>query len=164
MTAPATSATPSRPGAPVQTHPCARCGDPVAIDVGLCERCNPLGLKDSASSQVHGTAILAVGLAIGLLAIFTRFSVSGIGPFSATVTGIRAGATAGTMIATVEVRNDGTTIGSATCRLTDPADPAMIRSTLLYSPRIEPGMTITFDQEITFGSVDRPPTASCRGP
>jgi len=64
MTAPAT--TPARSTA---THPCARCGAPVALDVGLCERCNPLGLKDSASSQVHGTVFLAVGLAIAGLAI-----------------------------------------------------------------------------------------------
>jgi hypothetical protein len=167
MTAPATPARPggpAAPSAPAPTHPCARCGDPVALDVGLCERCNPLGLRDSASSQVHGTAILAVGLAIGLLAIITRLSVSGIGPFNASVTGVRAGATAGTLIATVQVRNEGTTIGSATCRLTDPSDPGLVNSALMYSPRIEPGATVTFDQEVTFGSLDGPLTATCRGP
>lgn len=166
MTAPATSATPgsAAPGAHAPTHPCARCGEPVAIDVGLCERCNPLGLRDSASSQVHGTALLAVGLAIGMLAIFTRLTVSGIGPFDASVTGMRAGSTAGMLIATVQVRNAGTTIGSATCHLTDSGDPAHIRTALVYSPRIEPGKTVTFDHEVGFGSLDRPLTASCRGP
>ena len=29
------------------THPCARCGAPVGPGIGLCERCNPLGLRDS---------------------------------------------------------------------------------------------------------------------
>ena len=42
---------------PELTHACVRCGAPVAIDVGLCERCNPLGLRDSSASQVHGIAI-----------------------------------------------------------------------------------------------------------
>ena len=67
-TAMAVPATPAQPAstAPALTHPCARCGAPVALDVGLCERCNPLGLKDSASSQVHGTVFLAVGLAIAV--------------------------------------------------------------------------------------------------
>ena len=65
------------------THPCARCGAPVPLDVGLCERCNPLGLKDAASSQVHGTVFLAVGLAVVALAVIAHFAVAGIGPFAA---------------------------------------------------------------------------------
>src|SRR5437763_13409884 len=75
MTAPA-SASPLPAG---PTHPCARCGAPVAVDVGLCERCNPLGLKDSASSQVHGTVFLAVGIAIAGLAVLAHVAVAGIG-------------------------------------------------------------------------------------
>ena len=159
MTAPAT--TPARSTA---THPCARCGAPVALDVGLCERCNPLGLKDSASSQVHGTVFLAVGLAIAGLAIVAHFAVAGIGPFSAKVSAMKAGATAGAFIATIEVRNDGRTIGSATCRLSDPLDPQLIHSTLAYSPRIAPGATVTFDQDVTYGSLDRLLAVACTGP
>src|SRR5882757_6827567 len=110
MTAPATV-----PAAPGQTHGCARCGAPVALDVGLCERCNPLGLKDSASSQVHGTVILSVGLAIAGLAIAAHLAVSGIGPFTARLTSMAPGSAAGSVVATIEVRNDGRTTGSATC-------------------------------------------------
>src|SRR6476661_3271439 len=76
MTQPASPATgpASAAGAaqPAMTHPCARCGAPVPLDVGLCERCNPLGLKDSASSQVHGTVILMVIVAIVGLAVLGR--------------------------------------------------------------------------------------------
>src|SRR4051812_36004889 len=68
------------------THPCARCGAPVALDVGLCDRCNPLGLKDSASSQVHGSVFLGIGIAVAVLAIGAHFAVSGIGPFESAVT------------------------------------------------------------------------------
>lgn len=158
MTAPATSARPA------PTHPCARCGEPVALDVGLCERCNPLGLKDSASSQVHGTVFLAVGLAIAGLAVAAHLAVAGVGPFSARVTAVRAGPADGTVIATLEVRNEGRAAGRATCRLTDPTDPGVIRSLVVYGPWIEPGATATFDQEVAFGRAGAPLNVSCSGP
>ncbi len=158
MTAPAT------PARPVQTHPCARCGEPVGLDAGLCERCNPLGLKDSASSQAHGTVFLGIGLAIAGLAIAASLAVSGIGPFSAQVTAMRAGSTAGAIIATVEVRNDGRSTGSATCRLTDPDDPGLIHSAVVYSPRVAGGATVSFDHEVDFGEIDQPLNVSCSGP
>lgn len=158
MTAPAT------PLRPAQTHPCARCGAPVALDVGLCELCNPLGLKDSASSQVHGTVFLAVGLAIAGLAIAAHLAVAGVGPFSATVTSVRAATTTGAVVATIEVRNDGTALGSASCRLTDPADQGVIDSAVVTSPRVGPGATITFDEELSFGDPGRPLAIVCSGP
>jgi hypothetical protein len=150
--------------APAQTHGCARCGAPVALDVGLCERCNPLGLRDSASSQVHGTVILAVGGAIAVLAIAAHLAVAGIGPFSAKVTGVAAGALPGAIVATVQVHNDGRSAGSATCRIADPRDASLVNSVVVFTPRIEPGSTVTFDQALTGTSVDRTPTISCSGP
>ncbi|HUQ77569.1 MAG TPA: hypothetical protein VM427_01685 [Patescibacteria group bacterium] len=158
MTAPAT------PIRPVPTHPCARCGAPVGLDVGLCERCNPLGLKDSASSQVHGTVFLAVGLAIAGLALAAHLAVAGVGPFSATVTGVRAGAAIGTVVATIEIRNEGTALGSASCRLTDPADRGVIDSSVLTSPRVGPGATIRFEHVVPFGDPGRLLTVTCSGP
>ena len=159
MTAPATT-----PAQPVHTHPCARCGDPVGIDVGLCDRCNPLGLKDSASSQVHGTVFLAIVLGVVGLAVAASLAVAGIGPFTATVTAMRPGTTAGAIVATIAIRNDGRSTGSATCRLNDPQDAALLHTTVVYSPRIAPGATVTFDQEVTYGSVDRPLAVTCNGP
>lgn len=164
MTAPATPASATTPAQPAHTHPCARCGAPVALEVGLCERCNPLGLKDSASSQVHGSALLAVGLAIVGLAMAAHFAVAGIGPFTARVTAMAPGSAAGAVIATIEVRNDGRATGSATCRLSDPADAELIDSTVVYSPRIAAGQTVTFVQEVSYGSVDRPLAVTCAGP
>ena len=159
MSAPATT-----PARPVQTHPCARCGAPVALDVGLCERCNPLGLRDSASSQIHGTVFVAVAAAVAGLAIAAHLAVAGIGPFTARVTAMTPGLSAGVLIATIEARNDGRSSGTATCRLTDPLDPALVHSTIVYSPRIAPGATVTFDQEVTFGTVDRLLAVTCSGP
>ena len=146
------------------THPCARCGAPVALDVGLCDRCNPLGLKDAASSQVHGTVFVAVGMAVVVLAIVAHLAVSGIGPFAATVTAMRESATAGSVIATISLTNQGTSMGSATCRLTDPLDRGIDHSEVVYSPRVQPGATVVFDHETPFGSVERPFDIACQGP
>jgi hypothetical protein len=159
MTGPA-----STPAKPALTHACARCGAPVALDVGLCERCNPLGLKDSASSQVHGTVFLALAVAVVGLAVAAHVAVAGIGPFTARVTAMTQGPSAGVLIATIEARNDGRATGSASCRLTDATDPALVNGTVVYSPRIAPGATITFDQEVTFGSIDRMLNVVCDGP
>jgi hypothetical protein len=161
MTAPATPVDPSRPAL---THPCARCGAPVALDVGLCERCNPLGLKDSASSQVHGTVFLAIGIAIALLAVVAHVAVAGIGPFDAHVTAMRAGAAPSSIVATIAITNHGANPGTATCRLTDPDDRGINNSDVVYSPRVDGGATVTFDHQSTFGSVDRPFNVTCTGP
>ncbi|MEA2519032.1 MAG: hypothetical protein QOF49_1112 [Chloroflexota bacterium] len=158
MTAPAT------PARPAPTHPCARCGAPVAPDVGLCERCNPLGLKDSASSQVHGTVFLAVGLAIAGLAIDAQLAVAGIGPFTARIATIRPAAAAGAVVASIEIRNEGTNVGRASCRVTDPAQRGAIDSLVITSPQIAAGATVTFDHELPFGDPGRPLSVVCSGP
>jgi hypothetical protein len=169
MTQPATTTPATTPAAPADpeagmTHPCARCGAPVPLDVGLCDRCNPLGLKDSASSQVHGTVFLAVGLAVAALAVAAHIAVAGIGPFTASVTSMQVGSTNGAVVATVAVKNEGTASGSATCRLTDPADRGINHSDVVYTAPIPPGSTVTFEHEATFGSVDRPFNVACTGP
>ena len=56
-----------------------------AQGVGLCERCNPLGLRDSAASQVHGTVFGVVAIAIVLLLVAARLSIAGSGPFPASL-------------------------------------------------------------------------------
>ena len=105
-------------------HACVRCGAPVPIDVGLCERCNPLGLRDSSASQVHGIAIGGVVLAVVLLAVFARISVSGIGPFAASASAVSQG---NGLAVTLAVTNKGTSVGQTTCRVTDPADRTRLR-------------------------------------
>ena len=55
---------------------------------GLCERCNPLGLRDSSASQVHGIAIGGVFLFVVVMAIVARLALAGIGPFEGAVAGV----------------------------------------------------------------------------
>ena len=144
------------------THACARCGAPVPLDVGLCERCNPLGLRDSASSQVHGTVFLAVGLAIVGLALLARLAVSGIGPFPAEVVAVRPDGDG--LSISLQVTNAGTSMGSTTCRISDPTISGG-RAAFIQSPRIHANSTLTFDAEVTgLGSTARELAVECSAP
>ena len=107
---------------------------------------------------------LAIGIAIAALAIAANLATSGIGPFTARVVGQSVGASAGTIVTTIEIRNDGRTTGSATCRVTDPRDATSLHSAVIYSPRVAAGATVTFEQEIAFVRGDRPLSVSCEGP
>ena len=97
--------TAARPTVPEPTHACVRCGRPVALSMGMCDRCNPLGLADPAASQVHGTVFLAIGVGIAALAIAARLAVSGVGPFQGSVA--RVTPTTGGMNVTLTVTNEG---------------------------------------------------------
>ena len=145
------------------THACARCGAPVPLDVGLCDQCNPLGLRDAASSQVHGTVFLGVAFAVVVLALVARLSVSGIGPFPAQVSAV---AEAGDGLAvTLIVTNEGTSIGSTTCRITDPGARYGGASAYVLSPRIQPGETVTFTADVTqLGDTPRLLSVECAAP
>ncbi len=160
MTAPAT--TPATPPV-VHTHPCARCGAPVALDVGLCERCNPLGLRDASSSQVHGTVFLAVGLAIVGLAIVAGLAVAGVGPYRAAVTDVRSDN--GQLTVLISVTNEGTKPGSVSCRISDPTLRGGGGSAFVQTPRIAGGETVSIEARPTeLGAIVRPLAVECSGP
>ncbi len=159
--------TPLAPTSPTveQTHPCVRCGRPVPVDVALCERCNPLGLPQPASSQVHGSVFLAIGLAVVGLALLGRFALSGIGPFSGRVEAVVAAPPG--LAVTVSVTNEGQNAGSATCRLYDPAQGSQVGPDSVYvtSPQVQPGETVSFSQQVTeLGSTVRQLAVTCTGP
>jgi hypothetical protein len=160
-TTPATPASPITP--PVEhTHPCARCGAPVALDVGLCERCNPLGLRDSASSQVHGTVFLAIIVGFVGLAIAARFAVAGVGPFTAEVLDVRSDG--GALTASLRITNEGTNPGSSTCRISDPALNGSGQPAFVLTPQIGPKETITFDTTLGISGDARPLAIQCSAP
>jgi hypothetical protein len=139
-----------------------RCGAAVPIDVGLCERCNPLGLRDSASSQVHAIAVGGIVAFIVILAIAGRFALAGIGPFQASATAVPDGAG---LAVTLTVTNQGSSVGQTTCRVSDPADRTGNLGGFVLSPKIEPGATVTFTQHMTeLGATVRPLAADCSAP
>jgi hypothetical protein len=145
MTEPAT--TPTETPAPERTHGCVRCGAPVALEVAMCERCNPLELAQPSSSQVHGTAFLGVGIAVVALALLAGFALSGVGPFSATIASVVPDPPG--LNVTLTVTNEGSRSGSTTCRVYDRSLAAGTEVALLQTPRIDAGATISFNRRIT---------------
>ncbi len=150
-------------GKPELTHPCVRCGAPVAIDVGLCERCNPLGLRDSSASQVHGIAIGGVFLFVLIMAVAARFVLAGIGPFDGQVTGALPDGEG--LAVTLAVTNHGSSAGQTTCRIIDPADRTGSMGGFMLTPQIPAGQSVTFTQRLTaLGATVRPLAADCKSP
>jgi hypothetical protein len=133
------------------------------MGVGLCERCNPLGLRDVSASQVHGTVIIAVLVGFVLLAVAARLVLNGLGPFPATLDHV-APASEGLAI-TLTVTNEGSAVGQTTCRVSDPAAQGGAAGAFLLSPPIEPGATVTFTQTVAaLGSTVRDLVVECRTP
>jgi len=159
------SAAPKAGGPKPMTHPCVRCGAPVPLDVGLCERCNPLGLRDSSASQVHGTVFIAVLLGVIGLALLARLTISGVGPFDAKIANLAPAADGTGLAVTLTVHNTGTGAGQTTCRLTDPQDRNGNKGAFILSPQIDPGGTRTFSQTVTeFGTTPRDLFLECSNP
>ena len=158
--------TASAPPSPVSiepTHPCARCGKPVPPGVGLCEECNPLGLRDVASGQVHGSVFIAVAVAIALLAVLARLSIAGSGPFPARVGQVVS--SGGGLSVAITVTNQGDATGQTTCRLSRAGDDGMGTAAFVTTPRINAHQTRTFDSKVTeFGSAPADLQVECRTP
>jgi hypothetical protein len=140
MTTPAAGA-PSA-ASPELTHPCVRCGRAVPLEVSLCERCNPLGLEQPATSQAHGTVFLALVVAIVVLAVAGRAALSGVGPFRAQIVEVLP--TASALTVTLEVANNGSKTGRTTCQLTRASSPGVGAAQVVQSPPIEPGQSRRF--------------------
>jgi hypothetical protein len=145
------------------THACVRCGAPVAIEVGLCENCNPLGLRDVSPTQVHGIAFVGVLLAIVALALIGRLVLAGVGPFTSSIDSLAGDGEA--LAVTLTVTNHGRSAGQTTCRLTDPADRSGVGAGFVLSPQIQPGATQTFTKRMSgLGSTVRPLVVECSAP
>ena len=68
-----------------QTHACVRCGGPVPLDVGLCERCNPLGLRTRLRRRSTGRSSSRSCWRSWGSPWSARLALAGVGPFPATV-------------------------------------------------------------------------------
>lgn len=114
----------------------------MALDVALCEECNPLGLKQPATTQVHAIAAGGIVLFVLFLAIVGRLALGGIGPFTGQVRGV-ALATGGLEV-TVAVTNAGSTASSTTCRVVQASRAVGGPGQLLQTPNVPAGQTIEF--------------------
>jgi len=173
MTSPVTAPVPVTPREPAPTEPapeaatpglthgCVRCGARIPLAESMCERCNPLGLRAPAASQAHGTVFVGIVVAVVIMAVVARLSISGIGPFQSSVTNVVADP-AGLKV-TVSVTNGGTAAGSTTCRIDDPSLGGIgPEAVYVESPRVEPGSTAVFDVVVaSLGTEPKPLNADC---
>jgi len=155
------TSSPARSAAPVPTHPCVRCGAEIPVADALCRSCNPAGLKQPAASQAHGTVFLGIAVAVVGMAAVASFFVGGVGPFTASVRGVVPDGSG--LVLSVEVANNGSRAGRASCRVWDPTylgNPPV--ETFVRSPEIPAGETIHFDQRVAgLGAAGRPLAVSC---
>ena len=158
-----TTSAPRSPLSVEPTHPCARCGKPVGPGIGLCEECNPLGLRDVASGQVHGSVFIAVAAAIIILAVLARLSVAGSGPFPANVDGVTPTDTGLTV--TLTVTNEGDQTGVTTCRLSRVDDGGTGTAVFVTTPKLAAHERRTFSSQVTeFGTSTTELQVECRTP
>jgi hypothetical protein len=129
-----------------KTHPCVRCGRPVPLDVAMCEYCNPLGLSQPATTQVHGTVVLVVALAIVGLAVLGRVALSGVGPFRGEVTSVSTDVSG--LAVTVTIHNDGTKAGATSCRIIDAVRAEAGPTAVIQTPRVDAGSSRQFTTTI----------------
>ena len=142
-------------------HGCVRCGARIPMSEAMCERCNPLGLKQPSASQAHGTVFIGIAVAVVLLAVIARVAVSGIGPFSGSITGVVPDPQG--LKVTIAVTNEGTSAGSVTCRIDDPSITGIgPEAAYVTSPIIQPGETVTFSAVVaSLGTTVKPLTVDC---
>ncbi len=148
---------------PAPLHGCIRCGRLVALDISLCEECNPLGLKQPATTQVHAIAAGGIVLFVVFLAVVGRLALGGIGPFTGEVKGVTA--STGGLEVTVAVSNHGSTSSATTCRVVEATRPVGGPGQLLQTPNVPPGQTIEFSALVTvFGNEPVALAVDCQSP
>ena len=148
---------------PAPLHGCVRCGRPVALEVALCEDCNPLGLKQPATTQVHAIAAGGIVFFVLFLAVIGRVALGGIGPFSGEVRGVAP--TAGGLQVTLSVTNAGSTASATTCRVVEASRPVGGPGHLVQTPNIQPGQTLEFSAPVSeFGTEVQDLAVDCQSP
>jgi predicted nucleic acid-binding Zn ribbon protein len=142
-------------------HGCVRCGAPIPLSEGMCEHCNPLGLKGPAASQAHATVFLAIGAAVVFLAVAAHLALANVGPFTSRITAV-ATAPAGLQV-TIAITNAGSSAGRTTCRVTDPAIRGIgPEAAYVQSPMVDAGATATFDVVVvSLGTAPKTLSVSC---
>jgi hypothetical protein len=159
MTSPLTTSVPDPTAA--LTHGCVRCGAPIALEDGMCERCNPLGLRQPSATQAHGTALIGVAVAVVVLAVAARVLTAGIGPFTARIANVQTAADG--LRLTIDLTNKGTTTSAISCTVGDPAIRGIGPETaVVQSPNVPAGQELTFEATVTsLGTDPRPLTIAC---
>ena len=102
-----------------------------------------------------------MGVAVVVLAVLARLVIADVGPFSGTITGIVPDPDG--LKVTIAVTNAGSSAGSVTCRIDDPAMGGIgPEAVFVQSPQVPGSGSATFDVVVgTFGDTPIPLTADC---
>ncbi len=151
----------AEPAATGPMHGCVRCGARIPIAESMCERCNPLGLKAPAASQAHATVFLGIGVGVVIMAVVARMLIADVGPFSSSVASVTADPVG--LRVSVTLENKGSSAGTTTCRIDDPALGGIgPEATFIESPEVPGGGTVTFDVVVAaFGTTPKTLIADC---
>lgn len=127
---------------------CIKCGRPVSDDVSICAVCNRAGMQTPSASQYHGTIVVAIVLGVIGLAVAGSLAVRGVGPFRGSAVAFAAAESGGIEV-TVEVVNEGTRAGIATCQIVarDGAGRRVGSSTAV-SPSLGAGERLVFAERL----------------
>lgn len=141
---------------------CIKCGREVGPDESICEICNRAGMAAPSASQYHGTVVVAIVLAVAGLAFAASLSMRGVGPYSATVSGVSRTEPAGYAV-TFTVTNEGTRSGRAKCLLValGPSGQRLAARSLVTEP-VEGGASRSVTERIPgLDAVPNEVTADC---
>ena len=151
--------------APIEpTHPCIRCGRPVADpSAGLCDQCNPLELAQPSATQVHGIAALGIVIFVVVLFVVGHAALAGTGPFTGTVVTVEPAAEG--LDITMTVANGGTKAGATTCQIKPMVGFEGKPGDLVQTPVIPAGSSLTFEATVTqLGTKAVDLAADCQSP
>ena len=127
---------------------CYKCGREIGPDESICEVCNRAGMATPSASQYHGTVAVAIIAGVVGLAIWASLAMRGVGPYRAEVLSVHPGGPDAALV-TISVENQGTSRGSATCRLeARDANGFPVRATSLTTGQIDGGQTENFSDQI----------------
>jgi hypothetical protein len=127
---------------------CYKCGREIGPDESICDVCNRAGMATPSASQYHGTVAVAIIVGVVGLAIWASLAMRGVGPYRAEVVSVSAGPP-NTAVVTIQVENQGTARGSATCRIeAQDANGRSVRATSLTTGQIDGGQTERFTDQI----------------
>jgi predicted nucleic acid-binding Zn ribbon protein len=150
---------------PADTRPprhCIKCGREIGPDESICAVCNRAGMATPSASQYHGTMVVAIIAGVVGLAIWASLAMRGVGPYQVEVVHVSAPLADGVAV-TIEVENQGTARGAATCRIEAfDANGLPLRAASVTTDQIEGGQSGRFTEQVA-GLVQRPASviASC---
>jgi hypothetical protein len=139
---------------------CVRCGRPTPLGVSLCDDDNPGHIGAPSATQVHGTIFVGVVAGFILLAVGARLALGGLGPFPSTVLESAARPDGGADVV-LTVRNEGTRVASATCRITR-GGVARADDVLFQTEPIPVGGSVTIRRQLTAPTAGAEPLVADR--